>query len=63
MIPSKTVFLLPCKVEHYIKQLHGLQDPREVHSVPTPITNVLVFFITLHKLLRYRNVLAELASR
>lgn len=52
IIPSKTVFLLPYKGGHYIKALQGLQYPRELHSTPTPITNVMVFFISLHKSLR-----------
>lgn len=52
MIPSKTVFLLPCKAGHYIKPLQGLQYPREQYSIPTSITNLRVSFISLHKLLR-----------
>lgn len=63
MIPSKTVFLLPCKVGHYIKPLQSLQYPREQYSIPTPITNLRVSFISLHKLLRQGRAPLWLISR
>lgn len=74
MIPSKTVFLLPCKVEQlivlsnwmvcriperYSLFLHQLQTS----CVSLPPTTVLVFFVTLPKLLRQGNALVYLTSR
>lgn len=44
-------------------QLHGLQDPGELPSIPTAITNVTVSFMSLHKLLRCWKAPALLASR
>lgn len=62
MIPSKTVFLLPCKAGRHIKPLWGLRHPRELHSVPTPVTNVTVSFISLRKSLRWGRLISRLSN-